>query len=196
MSLRELKKEVELLPPLKQTIQQFEEGWIKPLRKNTNRQFPFLQTIPQITKKETNLQLQNFQQNVRQLNDIKEKLHYHARKLIELKLHLLRNHRHQAHNLRVSFLHDDVFSIKQTMAEVKQFRKQLSGISRQYNEILENLQQHLTLEQTITLLEQPHRQHIQKLQKLGFQQQQLAHALRKEFFITTEQHKQTTLLSC
>ncbi len=184
MDLRSLRQEVQQLPNLKESITEFQQHWIKPLRNNTNRHLPFLQELPPQTKKELNQKLALFSGTLEaaQLGStIQDKLHSYARELVELKLAFLRNDSTKAAMITNLLLKDEFLRISQTLADVQEFAQIISLLEKQYQEINQFLERHLSLEETLFFSEQPHKIFITALSKVARDHKRLARDLGKHF---------------
>lgn len=184
MDLRSLRQEVQQLPNLAENIAQFQQHWIKPLRNNTNRHLPFLQKLSPQTKNGLNQKLALFSETlaaVRAGARIQDKLRSYAHELVELKLASLRNDSEKAAMITNLLLKDEFLSISQTLTDVQEFAKTISFLEKQYQDINQFLEKHLTLEETISFSELPHKIFITALSKTAHEHKRLARDLGKHF---------------
>lgn len=184
MDLRELKKEVQGLPNLEKTFHHFQDSWIKPIKSNTNSHLPFLQQLPEEAKQELNQRLARSKETLEVLKTaqlINQKLAHHIRYLIELKLTTFNGDKHKSEVITNSFLNDDFFNFKGTIAQIKNFNQQLKEFSRDYEEINGFLQQHLSLENGIYFTELPHHKHLNTFKETAKKQEQIVNQLGKHF---------------
>lgn len=166
MDLRQLKKEVHALPNLPEHLQQFQQHWIKPIKTNTNKHFPFLQSLSIEKKQEINHKLLTVQMKLREVEQaqvINQKLQEYARCLIELKLTTLNGNKAKAKYLTNLLLHDEFLNITGLIEEIKYLEKNLKSISYKYHHINELIQKEAPLEEVVQFLHLPHKGHLQQL---------------------------------
>lgn len=184
MDLRALKKEVHSLPNIKQTLNELQNNWLKPIRSNTNSHLPFLNDLSQNTKKELNKKLAQYHESASVVNygqTIQDKLQHYARYLIELKLTELQGDSSKSRLITNNFLNDDFLNIKQTIIEVKSFEKEVQKLSNHYQEINEMLHKELSLEQTLFLMDLPHKIYLHNLLKAAQQQKKIVRQIGRHF---------------
>lgn len=193
MDLRALQKEIHALPKFEEEVNNFQQNWLKPIRSTTNNRFSSLQELPSETRKELNRKmasLQDMLQQVQYAKHLQERLHSYIHWLIELKLTTLNGNHKKAKLITHRFLRDDVFRLKNTIQEILEVERLFSTVNRQYNEITESLQQHLSLEESLHFQELPHKQHLLVMHKTAKKQKQIVHDIGKSFLQLARQQKQ------
>jgi type II secretory pathway component PulK len=171
MSLRALKKEVELLPDLRKYTKDLHTHFLQPLQSS------FVATTmvaPQL--KQFKQQLQDVQSQ-----HIHQKLRTYARYLIELKLTTLNGDKQKSALLTNKFLQDDFLNLKRTIEQIKFFEEKVAELTATYQEINELLQQELSLEDALHHLHAPHKLPLNNLQKAVQQQKKLVKELGGQF---------------
>jgi len=192
MQLKELKKEINSLSNLNKTILNFKNSWIKQIKPNTNRQFSFLQKLNKKTKNEINNNLSSYQKICRQLNYVQftqEKLSSLAHYLIELKLTTLNENHRKSKVLLDKFINDDFLRLKNLIDEVNQFEFNLINLQQIYSQTNQLLVQKLPLEDIITLMDSPHKNHLNSLILISKKQKRLLKTLGKEFISLAKEMK-------
>ena len=124
MDLRDVKKEVEALPDINSTLKQFQNSWIKPIRKNTNKHISFINELDKNDKNEMNEKILGLNEsivNIKSSQVINEKLKHYARYLIELKLTTFNDNQAKSKVITNQFINDKFLNIKGTIREVKNF---------------------------------------------------------------------------
>ncbi|PIZ50792.1 hypothetical protein COY27_05745 [Candidatus Woesearchaeota archaeon CG_4_10_14_0_2_um_filter_33_13] len=190
MDLRELKKEVELLPSVDKHLKGFQDSWIKPIRSNTNQHIPFLQDLPQETKQELNRRLQLLSdsfQNVKDSQLINDKLKHYARYLIELKLTTFNGDQSKSKMLSSRMLNDDFLNIKQTITEVQNFESHVKHIEQNYHEVNQLLHKQLSLEEVVFFMELPHLKYLKGLLKLADDHKVITRDIGRHLVVLTKQ---------
>src|SRR3989338_2014847 len=183
MSLREIKKEVDSLPSIYEHVNSIHQEWLRPLQ---NSPHSFLEDLDVSTRKEVKQRL-NFMKS--SLDEIKlgqainEKLKHQARQLLELKITAFNGDKNKSKVLKNGLLHDEVFNIQQTIADIQEFNQLTQKVSQHYEEIGRILEQNLRLEKSVIYQELPHKIHFKKLQEMAFHQKELVHKLGTEFLL-------------
>ncbi len=184
MELRELKKEVQELRDVKETIDKFQQVWIQPLKNKNNSHLPFVKGIDSEIQVELNDKLSRLHA---QLEDIKtsqmlnEKLKHYARYLIEMKLTTFNGDENKSKMITNSLLNDDFMNIKQAITEIKHFDQSVQNISAQYHEINQLLQKNLSLEESLFFMELPHLRYLNHLLKITEKQKTIIQDVVKNF---------------
>ncbi len=184
MDLRQLKQNVHALPNVQENVEKFQQHWIKPLRSNTNSHLPFLQRLQPSTKKELNQKITLFYDtlgSVQQRGAVHEKLKSYAHYLVELKLATLRDDTAKATMLTNHLLKDEMMNVSQTLIEVQAFSDAVTLLSEQYHELNGLVQQHLSLEETLFLMDLPHKMYLATLVKTARDQKRLLVDLGRHF---------------
>ncbi|MBI2146768.1 hypothetical protein HYU22_05515 [Candidatus Woesearchaeota archaeon] len=190
MELRELKKEVQGLPDVRQNLQDFHTHWIKPLRGKPSS-ISLQSTSPQ-SRKELTKRLLKAQETITSLHEgelITQKLQQYARHLIELKLTTFNGDTQKSKVITHLLLHDKFLSLTQTIAQIKAYNESLAELQQQYQEINEMVHQNVSLEEALYFMELPHARYLQNLIKLGEKQKALVRDLGRHFVSLAKQTK-------
>ncbi len=184
MSLRELKKEIEDLPNIMETIDKFQSSWVEPISETTNHHLPFLTNLNKNTRETINPQLKLLQKqfsNLKRQQYLNDKLRSYARHLIDLKLTKINHNRSKAKTITKHLLEDEVFNISKTIKEIVEFEKEVKTLKSSYNQINEILQSELNLEQNLVFTELNADLHFKTLLETTRKQKLLIKSLGKEF---------------
>lgn len=166
MDLRELKREVQTLPDLSECAETFHTYWVKPLRSNTNKNFPFLNQLPAKTKSKINVQLSAAQKNLSQIKQyqlINQKLTTYSRYLIELKLTTLNGNKTKFKFIAHQLLHDEFLKLQNIIVDIKDFEENIVALSKTYKEVNKRLEQNLSLDESISVMDLPHQKYLLSL---------------------------------
>ncbi|MEK6969636.1 MAG: hypothetical protein AABW48_04365 [Nanoarchaeota archaeon] len=166
MDLRELKREVQTLPDLSECAETFQTHWIKPLRSNTNKTFPFLNRLPAETKSEINVRLLAAQKNLSQIKQyqlINQKLTTYSHYLIELKLTTLNGNKTKFKFIAHQLLHDEFLKLQNVIMDIKDFEENIVALSKTYQEVNKRLEQNLSLDESISVMDLPHQKYLLSL---------------------------------
>ncbi len=184
MDLRSLRQDVQQLPNLVENIAQFQQHWIKPLRSNTNTHLPFLQKLSPQLKKELNQRLTLFNETIAAVQSgttIQDKLRSYAHYLVELKLASLRDDKQKHEMITNRLLKDEFLNISQTLTDVQDFAETVGLMEEQYHEINQLLEKHLSLEETLFLMDLPHKIYMLTLVKTARDHKRIARDLGRHF---------------
>jgi len=184
MDLRELKKEVQKLPDIYDNLEQFQQHWFKPFKKDAISKFNFLKNIDPITRRDINQKLAEIQPHIDQIKSsgqINEKLRRHANQLIELKLTSINGDRKRSKMLSNSMLKDEVLSLGKTINEVKSFEENLMKLSENYEDINELLHKNLSLEETVFFMDLPHKLYLYNLINTAKEHKKIVRDLGQHF---------------
>jgi len=190
MNLRELKKEVHALQNISETVKDFQNNWIKPLRANTNKDMPFLQNISPEDKKELNQKISKVQKNINELKYsqiINDKLGSYARYLIELKLTTLNGDMNKSIIITNSLLNDDFLNLRGTISDIKSFDENVKELSDQYKEINLLLQKKLSLDEILFFMDLPHKKYLYHLLEVSKKQKHLVRHIGRHFISLAKQ---------
>lgn len=183
MSLREVKKEVDELPNIPEHVNKINTGWLRTLQ---HPDHSFLEDLDSATKKEVKQKinlLKNSLEEIKLGQVIHEKLKHQARQLVELKITAFNGDKNKSKILKNGLLHDEVFNIQQTIAEIQEFSYLTQKVTQHYEEIGRILEQNLCLEKSVIYQELPHKIHFKRLQEMAFKQKELVHKLGTEFLM-------------
>lgn len=192
MPLKELKKEVDSLADLNQSLVKFKKTWLRQIKPGTNRSFPFLQELDSHLKKEINQLLasrQPFFNRLKYAQFINEKLSSLAQYLIELKLTSLNGDTQKPKMLLNKFLRDDFLNLKNMVDEVREFELALNRFQQTYHQINQVLARNLPLEHSLAFLAASHNEHLNTLRLTARQQKVLLRRLGAEFISLTRTMK-------
>ncbi|MBU0470313.1 MAG: hypothetical protein ABIG52_03440 [Nanoarchaeota archaeon] len=184
MDLKELRRECHELASVPELLQEFQNSWIKPIRKNTNRQIPFINKLSEETKTEINRRLALIKKNLEDINRgqiINQKLTHTSRYLIEFKLTTLNGDVNKRKMITNLLLHDDFVKIKNTLIDIKEFEENLKEITKQYNNINKILLKKLKAKDTATFQNLPHKKNLKKLTDLSKKHQVIAEHIGNQF---------------
>ncbi len=184
MDLRSLRQDVQQLPNLAENIAQFQQHWIKPLRSNTNSHIPFLQKLSPQLKKDLNQRLTLFNETLAAVQSgttIQDKLRSYAHYLVELKLASLRDDKQKHEMITNRLLKDEFLNISQTLTDVQQFAETIGLMEEQYHEINQLLEKNLSLEETLFLMDLPHKIYMVTLVKTARDHKRIARDLGRHF---------------
>ena len=184
MPLRELKKEVHGLPSVEEYVDKFKDNWIKPLRSNTNSHIPFVRKLDGKTQKKLNKKLNKFHSEMNILKNsqiIHDKLKSYSRYLIEMKLTTLNGDKNKSKVITNQLLNDDFLNMKGTIRQVKQFENNVNDLQKDYNEINELLEKHLSLEEAIFFMDLPHKKYMSSLVKTSQKQKKIVRKIGRSF---------------
>lgn len=192
MELKELKKEINNLDNADKTLSKFKNSWIKQIKGNTNKHFPFLQELDSGLKKEINDSMLSYQKVLEQLkyaSFTKEKLSSLAHYLIELKLTFLNKDKKKSKVILDKFIRDDFLRLKVMIDEVNQFEFNLKNLKQVYNQINKTLLPKLPLEHSLAFMDSPHKNHLNSLFLVCGKQKKLLKVLGKEFISLARETK-------
>ncbi len=160
MDLRDLKREIEKLPHLGETVRAFRQHWLKPYQKDQPTKHSFLKNLDPKTRKELNQRLALLKEHLDCLESsqvIHEKFGHQARMLIDAKLSMFNNDSKKTKQLLQRLVHDDLLSVGLTIKDIRAFDASLQKISDEYEEINELLDRKLSLEEALFYMDLPHR---------------------------------------
>ena len=184
MDLRSLRQDVQQLPNLVENINNFQQHWIKPLRSNTNNHLPFLHKLSPQLKKELNQRLTLFNETIAAVQSgttIQDKLRSYAHYLVELKLASLRDDQQKHEMITNRLLKDEFLNISQTLTDVQEFAETVGLMEEQYHEINQLLEKNLSLEETLFLMDLPHKIYMVTLVKTARDHKRIARDLGRNF---------------
>lgn len=188
MDLKEIKKEVNELENVQETLKNFQDSWVRPLRQN-NAHLPFLKKLSGEAKEELNSRLLTLQDNVEQIQSsqlIHDNLRHHSYSLVELKLCAINGDKNKAKML-ASQLSSKDYGIKNTINQIRSFQENVSQLSEQYEVINQLLQKHLSLEEMVYFMQLPHKKYLRSLLKTSEQHQKIVRDLGRHFITIAEE---------
>jgi hypothetical protein len=190
MDLRVIKKEVEALPNLEKSMREFQNSWLKPIRKNTNQHLPFLKDLDNETKNQLTNKLLGLNESISLIKNsqvINEKLKHYSRYLIELKLTTFNNNQEKSKVITNQFLNDEFLNIKRTIHEVKHFDNHVQNLQEQYHEINDLLHKQLSLEETVFFMNLPHLKYLSTLVKTADKHKTITRHIGRHLVALTKQ---------
>jgi len=191
MDLRSLKKEVHSLDSVHETVQQFHNNWIKPIRSNTNSHLPFIQNFSPETKKELNKKLVAFHDllcKIKKGQDVTNKLQHYTRYLIDLKLTEMQGDHTKSMLITNNILHDEFFNIQNTISEVKAFDLHTQKLSVHYNEINMLIHKELSLDEAIFFMDLPHKKYLYNLLQIAKKHKNIVRQVGSHFVSLTRKN--------
>lgn len=166
MFLRELKKEIDRLPEVGESINKFEKHWIKPIKSNSNKHLPFLNDLSEKHKQELNQKLVKSKlllEEIKSSQILKGKLQTYAKYLIELKLTTINQNKSKADYITNHLLKDEFLSLTNAIADIKKFDEDVKELESYHVEIGDYLERNLTLEHALIFMELPHYKYLVNL---------------------------------
>ncbi len=188
MDLQQLKKEVRELPSIEETVSQFQEHWLKPIRTNGNYRHSFLDRLDAKAEKELKQKLAQAQalcKSLKASQAVHEKLAQYSRYLVELKLSSFRGDGAKSKILTNQLLQDEHLRLSITIAEIRQNEKKVRALEKEYRDINTLLGRHLSLEESVYFMELPHHKYLQNLLKITEKQKVIIRSLGHHFVSIT-----------
>ena len=182
MDLREIKKEAESLHNIEKNLKQFQNNWIKPLKKNSNKHLPFIKDLDENVKAELQQRLTKLNNTIQEIESaqmINEKLKHYSRYLIELKLSTFNDNTQKSEIITNQVLNDDFMNLKNTLTQIKAFESNVDNLHHQYHEVNDLLHKHLSLEETLFFMEMPHLKYLSNLLEISKNHQKISRNIGK-----------------
>lgn len=206
MNLKEIKREIDSLSSVDEDISKFQKSWLKPFLSNSgktlnvkhNLPFLVLNNLDKGNQTELNLMLKEFQEKVpllKSLSYTNNKIRNITHILTEIKLlefqaesygEDLANSKELKTKLKFfnnKLLNDDFNSLNTTINEVKAFDQRLSEIHQSYEEINEFLCQNLPLEDSVSIMELPHKNIMKRMRNNSQKRKNLVKELGQHFLV-------------
>ena len=183
MDLRAVKREVESLINIEKALEKLEECWLKPSSS-------FLQNLTEKEKEELDRKLAGVGRSLKEIKNgqrINEKLKHYARYLIELKLTTLNGDKDKSVLITNRLLNDEFLNFQRTIAEINLFNGQVNDLKESYQQVNEWLQNKLSLEESLELMDKPHKLHLQMVLKTAEKQKVLIKKLGEHLVELTRQ---------
>lgn len=184
MDLRALRKEVQSLPEINKNLEKFQQHWLKPLRANTNNHLPFLQNLNPSVKKELKQKLELFHDHfyrLKKAQSLQERIQFSLRQIMELKLTTLNGDTAKAQMIVNNLLHDDFINLKKMIADVHHLEHEIQKVELLYQEINSLLQKNVSLEESVVVMDLPHKQYLHNFVTAAQQQKMIVHKIGKHF---------------
>ena len=184
MSLRELKREIEILPPIGRTVADFKKHWLKPVRANTNAHVPFLQKLTPQQKEKLNQLILKSKGTLGTLEEaqvLQNKLRSYVKYLIELKLTTFNNNTAKAQVITNHLLTDEFLNLKNTIADVKTFEDNVKTLQAHHREVTDYIEKNITLEHALIFMEMPHWRYLQNLLQIAKDHRRIVRDLGRHF---------------
>jgi len=181
MDLRELKKEVDGLQDLRNSLGKLHLEVLKPL---SELRLPFLQELHPEKRKTLHQKLYALTQTIAKIKQgqlLHEKLQQQARSLVDLKLASFSKDKNKSKHLIKQMLHDDVFSLQGTMVEIQKMEQNIQLLSQQYDSVSQVLYQGLPLEDMLSADDLLKKSNVRGLQETVQMQKKLAQHLGRHF---------------
>lgn len=192
MELKELKKEIDRLERVDAVLFKFKKSWLKQIKPNTNKQFPFLRRLDSKTKKQLNLKLETHQKVFNQLRYARftqEKISSLAHYLIELKLASFNGDTKKPQAILNKFINDDFLKLTNVINEADQFEFNLNNLKQIYDESNILVSEQLNLEDSLLFMGAEHQQHLASLFEISHKQKKLLKSLGVEFISLVKEMK-------
>ncbi len=183
MDLRAVKKEIESLADIEDSLEKLEGCWLKPSSS-------FLQNLTEKEKEELNRKLTGLGHRFKEVKEgqrINEKLRHYSRYLIELKLTTLNGDKEKSVLITNRLLNDEFLNFQSTIAEINSFKEKVDGLHNSYQQVNEWLQNKLTLEESLEFMDKPHKMHLQAVLKTAEKQKIIIKQLGEQFIELTRQ---------
>lgn len=184
MDLQALRKEVQSLPEMSAHLDKFQQQWLRPLRTNTNNHLPFLQNLNPALKKELKQKLEVFHShfyNLKKAQSLQERMRFSLRQIVELKLTTLNGDKAKGEMIVNNLLYDDFVNFKNMIADVHALEQEIRQVTTLYDNINGFLQNNLPLEESLVLMELPHKQFLYQFVNAAEEQKKLVRSLGKHF---------------
>ncbi len=184
MDVRLIKKEVEALPQIGGIIAQFQQQWLRPVEKE------FIQAYSSPVQQQLRQQARDIRILLQKLADqqvIQDKLHHHARQVLELKLSKLQQHTKKSQILARGLLQDKVFNIQQTIHDVQEMAGYSQELQQKAQELQAVLDEQGSLELQLAYHDLPHQRLFQELTGVCQKQQRLLQNLGKAFLLAVRE---------
>ena len=181
MELRDLKKEVRDLPKVKDDLKQFKHNWFKPLKE---KNISSMQSLPENIKKDVDQRLvivQKLMGDIAQSQVIHDKLQQYSRNIVELKLTQLQNDPSKAKMITSRLLNDDFLRMEDTIQQVNALDTDLKELTQQYNIVNDLLHRELSLEETVFLMDLPHKKYLMNLVAIADNKKKIVRHLGRHF---------------
>ena len=182
MELKEIRKEVDSLHNIEENLKNFQNNWLKPIRKNSNKHLPFIKDLDQKAKIELQQKLANLNNTIEEIKSsqmINEKLKHYSKYLIEMKLSTFNDDQEKSKVITNQFLNDDFMNLKNTLTQIKAFESNVNYLHQEYHHINELLHKHLTLEEALFFMEMPHLKYLNNLLELAKNHQKISRNIGK-----------------
>ncbi|MFH1682457.1 MAG: hypothetical protein ABIA37_01550 [Candidatus Woesearchaeota archaeon] len=192
MELKELKKEIDGMERVDLLLLKFKKSWLKQIKPNTNKQFPFLNKLDAKTRKQLNVNLETHQKVFNQLRYARftqEKISSLAHYLIELKLASFNGDTKKPQVLINKFINDDFLKLTNVINEVDQFEFNLTNFKQIYDGVNNLVSEQLTLEESLLFMGAAHQEHLAALFQISQKQKKLLKSLGTEFIALVKEMK-------
>lgn len=191
MELRELKREVEMLPDIRKSVRGLQDSWFKHVNGSAVSQYKVFDSLPNDAKKQVGVRVAMLQESLKGMEAgyvISEKLRSHARCLVDLKLTQFNGDTTKAKVLMNTLLKDEYFSVPKVIGEIKQFENHVLRFSETYHEVNELMQRRLSLEEALFLMDLPHKLYLATLLKTTQKQRILVRDLSRQLVGISKEH--------
>ncbi len=192
MDLREIKTEISSLPGVAESLQKFQDSWIKPVKANANKHIPFLKELSPKAGKEIDLQLNSLQkimEEIKYSQVINQKLSHFSRYLVELKLTTFNGDLQKQKSIIKLLQGDDYLKMQNIIKDIQQFESNIKALRKEYNKINSLLQKELPLEDSVLFMGLPHQAHLNELSNISSRHKSLARHLEEQFISMVKETK-------
>jgi len=191
MELRELKREVEMLPDIRKNVQGLHDSWFRHVNGSAVSAYKVFNSLSDDAKKHVGLRIAMLQESLKGMEAgyvIHDKLRSHARCLVDLKLTQFNGDKTKAKVLMNTLLKDEYFSVPKVIGEIKQFENNVQKFSETYHEVNELMQRRLSLEEALFLMDLPHKLYLATLLKTAQKQRMLVRDLSRQLVGISKEH--------
>ncbi|MBS3124189.1 hypothetical protein J4437_06180 [Candidatus Woesearchaeota archaeon] len=183
MDLRQIKREMEVLPNINLPLKKFHQEFIRPLSASDTLFLSEMETSQRGVLRK-NLNYAKVHLNELAIGQhLNEKIRQQAHYLTELKLAAIQNDKSKLIFLKKKLLRDDLFNFQGRLEEIKDLEMHLKSLNQNYETINNLLSSQLSLENSLIFLDYGHKAPLQNMNKLILKQKELICHLGKEFII-------------
>jgi len=147
MDLRGIRKEVDSLHHIEENLNKFQNNWIKPIKKNSNKHLPFMKNLNQDSKKELHNKILNLKSTFEEIKSSQ----------------IINDDQHKSKIITNQLLNDDFMNFKNTLTQIKALEGNVEHLQQQYHEVNDLLHKHLSLEEAVFFMEIPHLKYLHNL---------------------------------
>ncbi len=191
MELREIKREVERLPDIRKNVAGLRDSWFRHVKGSAVSEYKVFANLPADVKKQVGVRvalIENCLQGMDASSVIHDKLRAHARCLVDLKLMQFKGDKVATRRLTGSLLKDEFLSVPQVLKDIQSFEKHVQKFGEVYHEVNELMQKQLSLEETLFLMDLPHRLYFYNLIKTSQKQKAIVRDLGRHFVEITKEN--------
>lgn len=189
MDLKELKREVERLPNVHKNVEGLHAQWVRHVKEGRSS-FVSHNTLPVAMRRDVGQKVAVAQEHLEDIKEgqlINERLASNARCLIDLKLAQFQGDKNKASYLGSRLLNDEFMGMKNIIHEIQGFQDNVQKFSEVYHDVNELLHKQLSLEETLFLMDLPHKMFVHNLLKTAQQQKMIVRDLGRHFVAITKE---------